>query len=158
MSIVDARYERLMPSLELLADEAVLAQAWKKYDAYIRRHNWYADILELEQVSLLLPQTLKEWQRQVSTSDHSAASSLRLVPAPKNGKWYFPSKAEAEGGDWKFKAIVNKDGKVQQAEPDLRPLAHVSIREQVLASAVMLCLADAVETLQGNTVLILNSI
>ncbi|RMM53966.1 RNA-directed DNA polymerase [Pseudomonas savastanoi] len=151
MSIVEARYERLMPSLDLLADEAVLAQAWKKSDAYIRRHNWYADILELEQVSLLLPQTLKEWQRQVSSSDHSAVSPLRLVPAPKNGKWYFPSKAEAEGGDWKFKAIVNKDGKVQQAEPDLRPLAHVSIREQVLASAVMLCLADAVETLQGNT-------
>lgn len=151
MSIVDARYERLIPSLELLADEAVLAQAWKKSDAYIRRHNWYADILELEQVSLLLPQTLKEWQRQVSTNDHSAVSPLRLVPAPKNGKWYFPSKAEAKGGDWKFKAIVNKDGEVQQAEPDLRPLAHVSIREQVLASAVMLCLADAVETLQGNT-------
>ena len=151
MSIVDARYERLMPSLDLLADEAVLAQAWKKSDAYIRRHNWYADILELEQVSLLLPQTLKQWQQQISTSDHRAASPLRLVPAPKNGKWYFPSKAEAEGGDWKFKAIVNKNGEVQQAEPDLRPLAHVSIREQVLASAVMLCLADAVETLQGNT-------
>lgn len=149
MSVVDARYERLMPSLELLADEAVLAQAWKKSDTYIRRHNWYADTLELEQVSLLLPQTLKEWQRQVSTNDHSAASPLRLVPAPKNGKWYFPSKAE--GGDWKFKAILNKAGKVEQTEPDLRPLAHVSIREQVLASAVMLCLADAVETLQGNT-------
>ncbi|HFH3919954.1 RNA-directed DNA polymerase [Pseudomonas aeruginosa] len=148
MSIVDSRYERLMPSLELLADEAVLAQAWKKSDAYIRRHNWYADILELEQVSLLLPQTLKEWQRQVSTGDHSAVSPLRLVPAPKNGKWYFPSKAE--GGDWKFKPIP-KDDDALQTEPDLRPLAHVSIREQVLASAVMLCLADAVETLQGNT-------
>lgn len=151
MSIVDARYERLTPSLELLADEAVLAQAWKKSDTYIRRHNWYADILELEQVSLLLPQTLKKWQRQVSTGDHSAASLLRLVPAPKNGKWYFPTKAEAEGGDWRFKVIRNKAGEVVQAEPDLRPLAHVSIREQVLASAVMLCLADAVETLQGNT-------
>lgn len=148
MSIVDARYERLMPSLDLLADEAVLAQAWKKSDAYIRRHNWYADILELEQVSLLLPQTLKEWQRQVSIGDHSAVSPLRLVHAPKNGKWYFPSKAE--GGDWKFKPIPKDDGTLQ-TEPDLRPLAHVSIREQVLASAVMLCLADAVETMQGNT-------
>ena len=86
MSIVDARYERLMPSLDLLADEAVLAQAWKKSDAYIRRHNWYADILELEQVSLLLPQTLKEWHRQVSIGDHSAVSPLRLVHDPNNGK------------------------------------------------------------------------
>lgn len=127
MNIVDARYEQLMPSLELLADEIVLAQAWKKSDTYIRRHNWYADILELE---------------QIYSGDHSAANPLRLVPAPKNGKWYFPRK---------FKAILNKAGEVEQAESDLRPLAHVSIREQVLASAVMLCLADAVETLQGNT-------
>lgn len=96
----------------------------------------------------MLPQTLKELQRQVSTGDHSAANPLRLVPAPKNGKWYFPS--QAEGGDWKFKPLPKDDGTLQ-AEPDLRPLAHVSIREQVLASAVMLCLADAVETLQGNT-------
>lgn len=148
MSVVASRYERLGPSLSLLADEAVLAQAWKKADAYIRRHNWYADILELEEVSLLLPRTLQVWQHQISIGDHSSASPLRLVPAPKNGKWYFPSKDD--GGDWKFKPINKPDGS-QQTEPDLRPLAHVSIREQVMASAVMLCLADAVETLQGNT-------
>lgn len=148
MSVVASRYERLGPSLSLLADEAVLAQAWKKADAYIRRHNWYADILELEQVSLLLPQTLRVWQQQISLDDHTAASPLRLVPAPKNGKWYFPP--NKEGGGWRFKPTLKPDGS-EQLEPDLRPLAHVSIREQVMASAVMLCLADAVETLQGNT-------
>lgn len=148
MSVVASRYERLGPSLSLLADEAVLAQAWKKADAYIRRHNWYADILELEQVSLLLPQTLRAWQSQISWGDHTSASPLRLVPAPKNGKWHFPSKND--GGDWKFKPTPKSDDSLQ-TEPDLRPLAHVGIREQVMASAVMLCLADAVETLQGNT-------
>lgn len=148
MSVIASRYERLGPSLSLLADEAVLAQAWKKADAYIRRHNWYADILELEQVSLLLPQTLRIWQGEISTGDHASASPLRLVPAPKNGKWYFPSKKD--GGDWKFKPTLKSDESLQ-TEPDLRPLAHVSIRDQVMASAVMLCLADAVETLQGNT-------
>lgn len=148
MSIVDSRYERLKPSFALLTDEAVLAQAWKKSDTYIRQHNWYADILELEQVSLLLPQSLAEWKQELSNHDHSAISPLRLVPAPKNGKWYFPS--TAEGGGWKFAPKHKVDG-TQQTEPDWRPLAHVSIREQVLASAVMLCLADAVETLQGNT-------
>ena len=148
MSIVDSRYKRLGPSLSLLADEAVLAQAWKKTDAYIRRHNWYADILELEQVSLLLPQTLRIWQEQIECGDHSAANPLRLVPAPKNGKWYFPPKKD--GGGWEFKPTLKSD-KTLQTQPDLRPLAHVSIREQVMACSVMLCIADAVETLQGNT-------
>ena len=32
----------------------------------------------------------------------------------------------------------------------LRPLAHVSLAEQVVATALMLCLADRVETLQGD--------
>jgi hypothetical protein len=148
VSVVASRYERLGPLLSLLADEAVLAQAWKKADAYIRRHNWYADILELEQVSLLLPQTLRIWQQQISWGDHASASPLRLVPAPKNGKWHFPSKKE--GGDWKFKPTLKSDESLQ-TEPDLRPLAHVGIREQVMASSVMLCVADSVETLQGNT-------
>ncbi|THF32269.1 RNA-directed DNA polymerase [Pseudomonas atacamensis] len=148
MSVVASRYERLGPLLSLLSDEAVLAQAWKKTDAYIRRHNWYADILELEQISLLLPQTLGIWQQQISSGDHARANPMRLVPAPKNGKWHFPPKAE--GGGWKFKPTPKADNSVQ-VEPELRPLAHVSIREQVMASAVMLCVADAVETLQGNT-------
>lgn len=148
MSIIDKRYERLGPSLALLSDEAVLAQAWKKTDAYIRRHNWYADILALEEVSLSLPKTLKKWQLQISSEDHSSTSDLRLVQAPKNGAWHFPSKAD--GGGWKFKPIDQKDGAAKN-HPELRPLAHVSIREQVMTSAVMLCLADAVETSQGNT-------
>ncbi|TWR88485.1 reverse transcriptase domain-containing protein [Pseudomonas saxonica] len=148
MSIIDKRYERLGPSLDLLADEAVLAQAWKKTDAYIRRHNWYADILALEEISLSLPKTLKKWQRQISTHDHRSASELRLVQAPKNGTWHFPAKAD--GGGWEFKTIPQKKGN-SKTHPELRPLAHVSVREQVMTSAVMLCLADAVETLQGNT-------
>jgi hypothetical protein len=34
--------------------------------------------------------------------------------------------------------------------PPLRPLAHLMIRDQTWASTAMLCLADAVETAQGN--------
>lgn len=138
MKIVESRYARLGPSLELLADEAVLAQAWKKTDAYIRRHNWYADILELEQTSLLLPERVQEWGRQLLEGTLESARNLRHVPAPKNAKWHF--QRIDEGGGWRPKESL-----------ELRPLAHVAIREQVLASAVMLCVADAVETAQGCT-------
>lgn len=147
MSILDKRYDRLGPDLELLCDEAVLAQAWKKTDAYIRRHNWYADTLELEQTSLLLPAKLQSWGAQLKAGDFDSATPLRLVLAPKNAKWYFP-KGEASG--WVFRKTVGADG-VEIIEPDLRPLAHVPVREQTLATAVMMCLADAIETLQGNT-------
>jgi hypothetical protein len=126
VSIVDRRYKRLGPSLSLLADEAVFTQAWKKSDAYIRRHNWYADILDLEQVSLLLPQTLRVWQEQIKLGVHAAANPLRLVPAPKNGKWHFPPKKD--GGGWTFTPTLKTD-KSLQPQPDLRPLAHVRIRE-----------------------------
>lgn len=35
--------------------------------------------------------------------------------------------------------------------PVLRPLAHIGIREQTVATAVMLCLADCIESAQGDT-------
>ena len=33
----------------------------------------------------------------------------------------------------------------------LRPLAHIGVREQTVATAVMLCLADCIESIQGDT-------
>jgi len=38
----------------------------------------------------------------------------------------------------------------RNAEMELRPLAHVGLRDQVVTTAIMLCLADLVETLQGD--------
>jgi len=35
--------DSLSPSLDLLSEEFVLVQAWKKTAAFIRSHNWYAD-------------------------------------------------------------------------------------------------------------------
>ena len=48
MAVLRTFYRQLKPDVRLLMDEAVLAQAWKKSDGFIRRHSWYADILELE--------------------------------------------------------------------------------------------------------------
>ena len=36
---------KLSPQSDLLAQEYVLVQAWKKAHDYIRWHNWYADVL-----------------------------------------------------------------------------------------------------------------
>ena len=36
--------EQLEPSLELLREEYVLVQAWKKTASYIRYHNWFSEL------------------------------------------------------------------------------------------------------------------
>ena len=154
MALLDDRYRVLRPSLHLLADEAVLAQAWKKSDAYIRRHNWYADLLELDCTLVDLPQHLAAWSDAVRLGK-IAPDPMRLIPAPKNARWHFP-RGVNPAGRWSFNREVARSGGVgssEQPKPDLRPLAHLGIRDQTYATAVMLCVADAVETLQGNTAL-----
>lgn len=163
MGLLKEKYESLAPQAQYLSDEVVLAQAWKKSHTYIRRHNWYADMLELDGSTIDLEQQLSIWSADVQREDF-APEKLRLVPAPKNAKWEFPKKPQAESiddllnldleslgpepsfADWTAKR--DKDGATQQK---LRPLAHLAIRDQTLATAVMMCLAEAVETAQGDT-------
>jgi hypothetical protein len=132
----------------LLQDEAVLAQAWKKTDSDVRRHNWYADTLELEHTTLLLPKMIQIWSGELSRGPLvEKPTPARVVQAPKNAEWHFPSE---DGGGWIFKKRTDESGNCI-SEPELRPLAHLTVRDQVFATAVMLCIADSVESLQGNT-------
>lgn len=147
MSILDERYERLLPSIELLSDEAVLAQAWKKTDTYIRYRNSYADILELEETAICLPDKLTEWSKQIESDNHSEKRLAKYVPCPKNYEWLFEDNLNRKNA---WHPAKTKD-KLEKSKQELRPLAHLSVRDQVMASSVMLCLADAIESLQGNT-------
>jgi len=155
-----------------LADVVVLAQAWKKSDVFIRRHNWYADVLELDASTIDLEEQLIRWGAAVS-EDSFRPHHLLLVPAPKNGKWAFretPNVNSPEGivkldldslgsnptfDDWGPKG--SSQGEQGTADTStgtpqkLRPLAHLTIRDQTVATAVMMCLAEAVESAQGDT-------
>lgn len=130
---------RLRPTMEFLREEYVLVQAWKKAHDYIRYHNWYADVLELDLTTAKLPRFIKELQTVLAASAELRPDPLRLVLAPKPPKK--PSMWRVEEGVW-------------NSPPDesleLRPLAHTSLRDQTLAIAMMMCLADAVETKQGD--------
>lgn len=164
MSVVHKDYQELAPKGRFLADVVVLSQAWKKSHAFIRRHNWYADVLELDVSTINLENRLKEWAKDLLREGFEP-ERLRLVPAPKNAKWEFPEKrsvqtaidwltiddiesfgSEPDFDDWQPKARDDEEGGQK-----LRPLAHLSIRDQTLASAVMMCLAEAVETAQGDS-------
>jgi len=137
MSIIQDKYLRLAPKGELLTDVVVLAQAWKKSHTYIRRHNWYADTLELDCSAVDLESLLEAWSAELKSGGYQTMPT-RLVPAPKNGAWEFSTKRV---GGW---------GPVNSEKSVLRPLAHVGIRDQTVVTAVMLCLADCIETAQGD--------
>lgn len=173
MSVVKQEYQDLPPRGEKLCDVVVLAQAWKKSHTYIRRHNWYADVLELDASTIDLEDQLVQWAKEVCQSDFRP-KDLLLVPAPKNARWWFrPTPAitsldqlldvdlndlgtEPTFEDWTPSEPGQTDGPgaepgQEQPRQKLRPLAHLSIRDQTLATAVMMCLAEAVESAQGDT-------
>ncbi|MGY6121600.1 RNA-directed DNA polymerase (plasmid) [Paraburkholderia strydomiana] len=133
------KYAALAPRIEYISDIVVLSQAWKKTHTYIRYHNWYADTLELDCSAVNLERKLSEWARDLRDGRYKP-SAARLVPAPKSEQWLFD---ETLPDGWAPEAPAG--------ERFLRPLAHVGIREQTIATAAMLCLADCVESAQGDT-------
>lgn len=141
MSVVDPRYYKLSPQAKIVQDKVVLAQAWKKTHTFIRRHNWYADVLELDASGVCLSENLDQWSNDIAAGDYQTSPAW-LVPAPKNGLWCFLP--ETEGG-WQPRPTEG------ELAPVLRPLAHIALRDQSVATAVMLCLADCIESAQGDT-------
>ena len=129
--------QQLAPSLELLREEYVLVQAWKKTASHIRYHNWFSDTLALDRAAVNLPAFLSELRKRLQSPESWQNDPLRIVLAPKSQRW------RVREGVWE---PVQKG--VTSAR--LRPLAHVSLADQVVATALMLCLADRVETLQGD--------
>ena len=129
--------EDLEPRLELLREEYVLVQAWKKTASYIRDHNWFSDTLALDRAAVNLPTFIGELRERLQSSESWQNDPLRIVPAPKSQRW------RVREGEWE---PVKKGA----SSVGLRPLAHVSLADQVVATALMLCLADRVETLQGD--------
>ena len=129
----------LEPDLDLLRREYVLVQAWKKTAAYIRYHNWFSDTLELDWTAINLPSFLAEISERMESPESWENRPLRLIPAPKSQDW------TATQSGWR-PSTENLN-----VTSRLRPLAHVDLRDQVAATALMLGLANQVETKQGDS-------
>ena len=136
--------KHLEPRLDLLREEYVLVQAWKKAASHIRYHNWFSDTLALDRASVNLPAFIGKLRERLESADSWRNEPLRIVPAPKSEDW------KASKDVWRR---IEKEKKAEPAEPraPFRPLAHVDLADQVVSTALMLCLADQVETLQGDT-------
>jgi hypothetical protein len=127
--------QRIFPTLEQVSQEYVLVQAWKKAVSYIRYHNWFSDTLELDRAAADLPRFISRLSKQLRSGQYETGE-LKLVPAPKSQRWHL----DAEGL-WK----PERPGPTK-----IRPLAHVSLSDQVAATALMLCLSERAETAQGD--------
>ncbi len=79
--------EILTPRLDLLGQEYVLVQAWKKTVSYIRYHNWYADTLALDRAAVNLPSFIAELAERLQAPNRWVSDPLRIVPAPKSQSW-----------------------------------------------------------------------
>lgn len=121
-----------------LAKEYVLVQALKKAHNYIRRYNWYADVLELDLMNADLEARIAGISQEILHSGSLKPDPLNLVLAPKSQAW------DLKGKKW---APVDGVGAVERR---LRPLAHLSARDQIIATAFMILLADLVESRQGD--------
>ncbi|MDW0118610.1 RNA-directed DNA polymerase [Sporosarcina thermotolerans] len=143
MSMIMQKYIDLSPTADFLTDKVILSQAWKKSNSYIRRANWYADILELDKTTIQIERLLGEWGS--SLNDDFTTHPLKCIPAPKNQEWHFVKMPSDSQELWKIK---DKDSKKDESDY-LRPLAHVSIRDQTLSTAVMMTMANLIETAQG---------
>ena len=78
--------EKLFPNLDLLTQDYVLVQAWKKTSTHIRQHNWYSDTLELDRAAVNLPQFLGELAERLEESRTMAKRPTPHRPRPENAK------------------------------------------------------------------------
>lgn len=134
--------QHLQPTIADLSMECVLMQAWKKTASYLRYHSWYADTLGLDIQSLRIPSFIREIQERLREPEQWQAKPLRIVPAPKSQRWAYKSDKSDNNHEW---GPIEKED-----EKRIRPLAHVDLQDQVVATAMLLCLADRVETKLGN--------
>ena len=127
--------QRLFPTIDQVSQEYVLVQAWKKTASFIRYHNWFSDTLEIDRAAADLPSFISRLSERLRSGRYKT-DDLKLVPAPKSQRWQLDAK-----GLWKSN---------QSGPKKTRPLAHVSLDDQVAATALLLCLSERVETAQGD--------
>jgi hypothetical protein len=160
MKLIDEKYQKLKPTFEYLSNEVVIAQAWKKTHSYMRTHNWYADTLALDISALGLERNLEIWVNNISKAPTPWVIDKKLGWVPKASlkqECEHKGKCDKENAkeckNFPSDKYCDKDIELAQKrkdKPPIRPLANLTIKDQTLASAAMLCLADLVEDAQGD--------
>ncbi|MDZ7579930.1 MAG: hypothetical protein U5R30_04735 [Deltaproteobacteria bacterium] len=86
-------------------------------------------------INLFASDFIREIQERLQDTEGWKPETMEFVPAPKNQRWRF------RFGSW---------GPIGDITDKIRPLAHVHLQDQVVATGLMMCLADRVETVLGD--------
>ena len=111
------------PEYSHLSREYLIVAAWKKAHDYIRRHNWYSDVLELDLTNASIGKMVNRIASEFSKGEKLCPDPIRLVLAPKTQQWEIKNE--------KWQPIAKEDVKSK-----LRPLAHPSVRDQIISTAI----------------------
>ncbi|WP_232615621.1 hypothetical protein [Photobacterium carnosum] len=146
-------YSNLLPIKDYLIDEVVLLNAWKKAHQHIRGMNSYVDCLDLDKSALELDKRISHISSSLD-SESLNLSDLKLIPIPKSHTWEFIEDNTDKNISGKDKILlkwtpISTDNDSKLLQP-MRPLAHVSIDDQVLFTALMMLIANKVESIQGD--------
>lgn len=128
----------LGPNENLLWDKKLLSQAWKKTNIFIRENNWYMDSLELELFSFNIENNLRLLSRKKIKN-----SKVSIVPVPKTTKWTFEESKSITFDSWRSE--YKKD---EEINIELRSISLVPVDMQVRFTTILICIAEAIETLQ----------
>lgn len=123
MRLIAEKYRKLSPQKSYLTDEVIITHAWKKTHSYIRHHNWYADTLALDISALGLEKNVEIWARELAAKE-VALHETELVPAAKSEQWKID-----KGLGW----VSCREANRETDKLPLRPLAHLTVRDQVWA-------------------------
>lgn len=133
MKQLDRKYYNLKPHSEYLSDQYILGLAWKKADGFVRNYNWYSNLLSLDKVTFNIQNEIINWSNSIKRGTYKGRD-LNLIPAPKATKW------SISGSKWAL----------EEDDIELRPLADIYIKDQTVSTAVLMCVADALESRQKN--------
>ncbi|MCE0493125.1 RNA-directed DNA polymerase [Vibrio salinus] len=151
--LLHKKYNKLLPTETYLTDEVILINAWKKAHQYIRTTSWYVDFLDLDQSAIELEVRIEQLSNKLQDKS-LRLSSLTLIPAPKSHPWFFEKEEgyfdEPPSLIWRPKDSDAESDKSDYPIQPMRPLAHISIDDQTVFTALMMLLADKVETVQGD--------
>ncbi|ASM17944.1 TPA: reverse transcriptase domain-containing protein [Serratia marcescens] len=155
--LFNKKYNNLLPTRKFLTDEVILLSAWKKSHQHIRGINSYADYLDLDKSAIELDSRIQKIANKLK-GRRVNLSLLELIPSPKSHAWEFhkkspkiPKDQEESSYYWAPKVDNNSsDGNAKDSEQPMRPLAHVTIDDQTIFTALMILLANKVESLQGD--------
>lgn len=153
-SIEDKLYTPLGPYHTLIYNKKVLSQAWRKVNSFLRSYTWYTDYLELDYISLNLEKNLNDWSLGIERNSENSVKIDNVIPVPKHNEWEFNDVSEnnhSEKSNSKkadFNSWTSK--KAKEGILTLRPISDVPIENQIYTMAILICISESIETLQGE--------